>query len=325
MQIYHLAPAAPERIVAEALPRDAIFLLGYFDGVHRGHRSLLEKSVSISHSAHSRSVVVWTIESIPKASAEPGLLTTTAEKLALLKAYGADYVIFEDFEAIRSLDGNTFFTERIADRFEPYVVLCGQNFRFGRGASCGSMELARYARSENIRCLVLDLLEVGNAPISSTEIRRKILNGDIREANDLLGHTYSVTSAVLHGKALGRTIGCPTINQCLPKEKIIPKYGVYACTVTYEKDGVPHVHIGVCNIGYRPTVNRDENDITLETYILNFSDDLYGVTVTTRLYDYIRGEKAFSGVDELSQQIRIDADTAVKLLENVNAIPSVQN
>lgn len=318
MQIYHLAPTAPEPIVTEAVPRDAIFLLGYFDGVHLGHRALLEKAVSIAKhdsSAVSRSVVVWTMESIPKTSAESGLLTTTAEKLALFKTYGADYVIFENFEDIRSLDGETFFIEHIADRYEPYAVVCGENFRFGKGASCGCMELTHFAHAENILCTVLDLLEIGEIPVSSTEIRKKILDGGIKAANALLGYPYSVTSRVLHGKALGRTIGCPTINQRLPKEKITPKHGVYACTVSCEKDGIPHTYIGVCNIGSRPTVNRDESDITLETYILDFSDDLYGAAVTTRLYDYIRGEKAFASVDELSAQIQADAETAKKMLK----------
>lgn len=320
MQIYNLVPdqAVSEPVVTEDIPRSAIFLLGYFDGVHRGHRTLLEKAVSIADndSSSARSVVVWSMESIKKTSAESGLLTTTAEKLALFRDYGADYVVFENFEDIRSLDGETFFETCIADRFEPHAVICGKNFRFGKGASCGYAELTRYACARNIRCVVLDLLEMGDIPVSSTEIREKILSGDIETANELLGYPYSVTSVVLHGKALGRTIGCPTINQRLPMGKIEPRHGVYACTVSYEKDSTMYTHIGVCNIGSRPTVNRDENDITLETYILDFSDNLYGTTVTTRLYSRIRGERAFGSVDELSLQIQADAKAAKEMLQS---------
>lgn len=315
MQTYHLAHVV-EPISDTAIPRDAIFLLGYFDGVHLGHRALFEKAVSISESR--RPIVVWTFGFLPKFSAEQGLITTTTEKLQIFDELGADYAIFEDFSSVHDLSGEDYFS-LIADRFSPYAIICGENFRFGKGASCGCMEMARFARSRGIRCLVLSLLQAyeGN-PISSTVIRSLITDGKIREANALLGYPYFVTSEVLHGKEIGRTIGHPTINQRLPKEKIVPMHGVYSCSVTFAWHGQKITRGGVCNIGSRPTVNSDKNDITLETYIFDFTGSLYGVDVTTKLYEMLRTEKHFSSVDELAQQLEHDSENAkLSLAHNI--------
>lgn len=327
MQIYHLTQAGEavrQQITAEPvsekdIPNGAIFLLGYFDGVHLGHRALFEKAVSVSEK--KRPIVVWTFELLPKASAEVGLITTLAEKLQIFRSLGADYVIFEDFDSIRSLTGEDFFNAKIADPFSPYTVICGENFRFGIGASCGHMELAGFAERREIRCLVLSLRQSSeDKPISSTVIRSLITEGKVREANLLLGYQYSVTSAVLHGKEIGRTIGHPTINQRMPKEKVIPAHGVYSCTVTFTKNGNTVTCGGVCNIGSRPTVNDDERDITLETYIFDFMGDLYGEVVTTRLYEMLRPEKHFDSVDELAVQIENDTENARKSLAKYNIL-----
>lgn len=312
MQIYHLT-AAPD--LTDTVPCGAVFLFGSFDGVHTGHRSLLHAAAQLAD--NGRDVVVWTVEDVPKSSAKTGFLTTADEKLALLGHNGAQYVMIENFSDVRSLSGESFFFDRIAAQFKPYAVVCGKNFRFGKHAQCTADDLARFAEQAGIRCTVLDLLEKDSVPVSSTLIRERILDGDVKSAASLLGYPYSVTSPILHGKALGRTIGCPTVNQRLPKEKIMPARGVYACTVSYEKNGTAVTRMGVCNIGSRPTVNMDESDITLETYILDFSDDLYGVTVTTRLYSRIRPEQSFSDIGALSEQIRKDAAAARQLLADV--------
>lgn len=324
MQIYHLAHNG-ELISSDALPNGAIFLLGYFDGVHLGHRALFEKAVSISEG--KRPVVVWTFELLPKSSAESGLITTINEKLQIFSELGADYAIFEDFSSVKNLSGEAFFNV-IADKFSPYTVVCGENFRFGKDAACGFMELARFARSRGIRCLVLSLLQTQQASdespnvmaISSTVIRSLISEGRINDANRLLGYPFFVTAPIQHGKELGRTIGHPTINQRLPKEKIVPAHGVYSCTVTFSlpESGRTVTLGGVCNIGSRPTVNPDESDITLETYIFDFSGDLYDTIVTTKLYEMLRSEKHFASVDELSAQITRDTENAKISLSRLN-------
>ncbi len=319
MQIFRLASAAPS--LCDTVPEGAIFLLGCFDGVHVGHKALLEQAAALAEK-DDRPVVVWSLESSHKASAEQGLLTTWEEKLALLASMGARYVIRERFEDIRSLDGQDFFRSRIAQPFSPYGVVCGENFRFGKGASCSAADLAVFAEEKGIRCAVLPLRREENSQIiSSTRIRHLLLEGNADRAHALLGRPYSVTAPILHGKALGRTMGFPTVNQQIPAEKVVPAYGVYACTVTFEKDGKEHTLMGVCNAGSRPTVNGDRANVNLETYILDFSDDLYGVSVTTRFYHRIRGEVTFEDVPSLFGQIRRDAEEARALLEDLLPSP----
>ena len=310
MLVFPLSPGA-DITAPQSVPGDAVLLMGCFDGVHKGHSALFEEGRKIA--GEHQPVVVWILEYAKKASAEQGLLTTRSEKLARFADLGADYAVVENFGDIKNLSGGAFFYEHIAAGFAPRAVVCGENFRFGKNASCTADDLQRFAAHAGILCRVVALSEKDGTPVSSTEIRRMIADGRIAEANELLGYPYSVTSEVLHGKALGRTIGCPTINQRLPDEKVMPKKGVYACIVTFGDSG--QTYSGVCNIGFRPTVNPDENDITLETFIIGFSGDLYGKTVTTSLIGRIRGEKAFSSVDELSEQIRADARTAEEILK----------
>ncbi len=295
--------------------RGAVLLLGYFDGVHRGHSALF--SHAVSHAGTGHPIAVWTPESVPKASAEQGTISTREEKLIRFWELGADYAVMENFENFRNMDGSAFFARLIAERFSPYAVICGENFRFGKNAACTADDLADFARKAGILCFVIPLMKENEAPVSSTEIRRLIASGNVKAANGLLGYPYSVTSEVLHGKALGRTIGCPTINQRLPKEKIMPEKGVYACTVSFEENGCTRTCGGVCNIGSRPTVNTDESDITLETYIIDFSGDLYGKAVKTSLLERIRGEKTFASVEELSEQIHADAEKAKEILKRM--------
>ncbi|MBQ4354073.1 MAG: riboflavin biosynthesis protein RibF [Clostridia bacterium] len=315
MQIFRLAPGNPARIFPDAVPHSAVFLLGCFDGVHTGHQTLLSRARAMAE--NHVPVVVWTMENHKKASVQSGLLTTAEEKLALFHRFGADYAVLENFEDLCGLDGRTFFETHIIAPFSPSAVVCGENFRFGKNAACGADDLSAFAKQADIRCTVCSLLTSQSTPVSSTEIRKKILAGDVKSAHALLGYPYTVTAPVLHGKALGRTIGCPTVNQRLPKEKVMPARGVYACTVSFTQNGTDFTRQGVCNIGSRPTVNADESDITLETFILDFSADLYGLPLTTRLYDRIRGEQAFADVHALSEQIRRDAETARTLLAGV--------
>jgi len=312
MLVFPLSPKA-EAITPDDVPKGGVFLMGCFDGVHKGHGTLLAEAEKLAGEICGgyHPIVVWILESAKKASAEQGLITTRAEKLERFASLGADYAVIEAFDDIKDLSGEAFFFGRIRERFEPCAAVCGENFRFGKGAACTAEDLKRFAESAGMLCRTVSLSENSGTPVSSTEIRALIAEGKIEEANRLLGYPYSVTSEVLHGKALGRTIGCPTINQRLPEEKVMPKKGVYACRVSFDDRS----YAGVCNIGFRPTVNLNENDITLETFIIGYSGDLYGKTVKTSLIGRIRGEKAFSSVDELSQQIRADAGAAEEILK----------
>jgi len=297
-----------------AVPSGSVFLLGYFDGVHRGHRALLGCAAEAAAGEHP--IVVWTFDHLPKGD----VLTDNEEKRVLFAEYGADYVVYEDFDSLKDLDGCTFFDEVIVRRHHPSAVICGYNFRFGRRAAWSADDLCRFAEESGLECAVVpaELTEPDGVPVSSTAIRNAIAAGDVRTAAELLGRRYSVTLPVVHGKALGRTIGHPTINQIIPAGRISPARGVYSCIVEFtDKSGVPQCRGGVCNIGSRPTVNRDETDVTLETYIFDYSGDLYGQTIRTSFVEKLRDERKFASVDELAEQIRRDEEHAAESIRRL--------
>lgn len=224
-------------------------------------------------------------------------------------------VIFADFEALRSLSGDVFFNTVIADGLKPYAVVCGENFRFGKNAAWDSGELKRLADSRGIRAVVLPHFKSYGEPVSSSRIRALIRSGDTVSAAKLLGRLYSVELPVIHGKRLGRTIGHPTINQIIPDGRISPKNGVYGCIAEFtDNAGVSYRRPGICNIGSRPTVNSNENDITLETHIFDYSGDLYGVSVKLSFVNRIRDEIRFDSLDKLKAQIDLDTEYARKNL-----------
>lgn len=297
MQIHSLASLQPNTV-----PEGAVILFGCFDGVHLGHLALLDEAKRLAGGNHP--IAVWVID---RGSHES--LTTPEEKRRIFAEHGAHYLITEEFDAIRSLTGEEFFRRHVLS-LHPSAVVCGFNFRFGVKASCGAGDLADMTEKHSILCSVVPALTVDGTAVSSTAIRAAVREGDTLTAAKLLGRPLSYTSEILHGRQIGRTISHPTVNQRIPQGKIAPPLGVYSCIVTFEKDGAAITKGGVCNIGSRPTVNDDTGDITLETYLFDFSGDLYGVTVTTSLVEMLRAERRFDSVEALREQIEKDEETA---------------
>lgn len=283
--------------------------LGFFDGVHLGHMKLLEAAGIGRDDVYT---VVRMFRTLPKAAA---LLTTNEEKLALLEKAGVDAVIFDDFTSMCGMSGRDFFESCILS-LSPSVVVCGFNYRFGKGAECDSDILKSFCSENGITLNTVSEFSVNGRTVSSSLIRSLIAEGNIEEANLLLGRAYSVCDTIRHGKALGRTIGFPTVNQRPIKNKALPKNGIYAVVSEFSYDGEDRHYSGVCNIGSRPTVNEDESDITLETYIMDFSGDLYSAEVTTSFVSRLRGEIRFPSLDDLKAQISLDAENARKSVQS---------
>ena len=271
-----------------------VLALGTFDGVHKGHVRLLNAAKKYSLE-HGLLFGVYTFEKHPAGNV--GLLTLNAEKCARFELCGADFVIFDDFDSVKNYSPNEFISY-ITEKIGTVCAVCGENFRFGKGALGSSGDLKRLMQKAGFDACVVTTLYDGGLSVSSTRIRNELENGNAQAASELLGYPFGFEAEIIHGASLGHTIGFPTINQELPKNKLRPKFGVYASCV--EVCGKKRK--GVTNIGVKPTVS-DEKQVLSETYIIDFDENVYGKIARVSLYKMLRGEKKFSGIDELTQNI----------------------
>ncbi len=284
-----------------------VLVLGMFDGVHRGHQALLARGLALAEDA-GLPLTVCTFEPHPLEVLRPDLaprrLTTPVERAALIARCGVDTLAELRFtRALADADPETFLAD-ITRRFRPAAVVCGYNFTFGRNGAGDGALLAARAPALGFAAEIMPAVCVGGKPVSSTRIRGALAGGDVAEAARLLGHTYSLSGPVEHGKEQGRTMGFPTANVRIPARKLLPAYGVYACGVAY--DGAEHP--GIINVGRHPTL--PEGGVTAEAHVLDDSRDLYGKPLRVSFLRYLRPEKPFRSKDELAAQIARDKETA---------------
>ena len=225
MTIYKL----PECTPVASLPEGAVLCLGNFDGVHRGHQQLFECAREIKDAKKASCTCAWTFTSIAKADFSVPFLTDMSAKLAFFAEYGLDYAVFEEFSSVCNMNASEFVSSYLCESLKAAGVICGFNFRFGKGGEGNCDLLSSLAESNGIYCAVVDAVVSDGEVISSTLIREYIASGNISGAAKLLGHPFSIQFPVLHGNELGRTMGIPTINQSFPEGHIIPCMGIYAC------------------------------------------------------------------------------------------------
>ncbi len=276
--------------------------LGFFDGVHLGHRTVLRHTLTAAEN-RDLTPTVFTFDTLPKL-ADSGLLLSREETDRRLEQLRFAERITAPFATLRNLSPEAFVREVLVDKLHAVTVCCGENFRFGKNGEGDTAALMHWGQVFGIDVQVLPLDVADGVPISSTRIREALTNGDLPTVNRLLGHPYEVTATVVSGARLGRTIGAPTINQNLPTETVCPPFGVYASAV--EVDG--RVHHAVTNLGVKPTVGGREP--LAETCILDYDGDLYGRTVTVRPVRFLRAEKVFDSLEELRCQIQADSEAA---------------
>ena len=216
------------------------------------------------------------------------------------------HIIIKEFtKEYSSLSGETFVEEIIKKELSACHVVAGFDFRFGKGGECDAGDLLRLCRNSGIGCDIVDAVELSGAPVSSSRIRECVVAGDMETARELLGHYHCIMSEVTHGLHIGKNLGFPTANQEIEKDVLCAKYGVYLSRVTV--DG--KIYKGVTNIGVRPTV-ADGKLPRAETFIIDFSGDLYGRKIKLELVRFMRGEEKFSSLEELRERIRRDVAAA---------------
>ncbi|SIT76525.1 bifunctional riboflavin kinase/FAD synthetase [Pontibacter indicus] len=288
---------------------------GTFDGVHVGHQKILQRVKERARLSNGQSVVI-TYWPHPRLVLFPEdndlrLLSTIEERIEQLRSFGIDYLLIIPFtKEFSRLSSRTFIEEVLVKAIHTKVLVIGYDHRFGKNRE-GSFEHLK-ARSAQYGFEVEEIprQDVDDVGVSSTKIRKAIESGDIPTANRYLGHTYSLTSTVVEGNKLGRTIGYPTANLALPSpHKLIPAYGVYAVWVRHAGQRQP----GMMNIGIRPTV--DGTHLTLEAHLINFEGDLYGQTLTVEFVKMLRQEQKFAGLDALKAQLAKDKEASIRALD----------
>lgn len=289
-----------------------VVALGFFDGVHLGHAAVLEKAVKSTPLLP----VVFTFqvsEDFPLAKGKEGILFSDLERRQFLEEKRISAVVAPPFSAMREMDALGFVQSILLRQLSAKRVVCGANFRFGKNAAGNVQDLQRWMQKNGVETVVCPPVKHRGELVSSSKIRRALLDGRIRDANSLLGRPYSISSKVVYGKKIGHSIGIPTINQEFFPARLVPKYGVYASAVQLEN----RWHMGVTNIGRKPTVQLDGTPV-IETHIPFYQGNLYGRMVTVALFDYLREEKTFSSLDALRQAIALDIDNAKKIWKNQN-------
>ncbi len=285
--------------------------LGFFDGVHRGHRQVIEKAVELADGRFVPAVFTFTMEKTgPAKKQNVGEITTLEQKIRILQSMGVREIYAPDFVDFCGLSGEEFVQRILKEKMHAAAVCCGQDFRFGKKASCGAADLRRFCKAEGMECAVLDEVMDGGEAVSSTRVRQAIADGEMEKAAELLGRRYCLDFLVEHGKALGRRLQFPTINQPIPPEMVLPRFGVYATMATVEGK----IYAGVTNVGVRPTVEKGMAP-RAETYLIGFSGDLYGRAVPVQFLSFLRPEQKFNSVEALKEQIGKDAVTAAKIVK----------
>ena len=299
-----LPPVPPE-------PPPSAVALGVFDGVHLGHRAILGLAVARARADDVRSVAC-TFDPHPVEVLQPGraplLITTLEERLALIEGCGLDDAVVLPFtRELASMEPEAFVKDVLVTRLGARDVVVGFNHRFGRGARGDAGLLASLGERLGFRTHVAEPLLVDGVAVSSTEIRGALQRGDLGVASRLLGRAYTLSGTIAHGAGRGRTLGFPTAN-VVPTRPVLVAPGVYACMA--ELGG--RKERAVVNVGVRPTFG--ETALAVEAYLLDFSGDIYGQTMTLTFVSRIREERRFPSVDALRAQIQADAAEARRRL-----------
>ncbi|MBR6786041.1 MAG: bifunctional riboflavin kinase/FAD synthetase [Clostridia bacterium] len=281
--------------------------LGSFDGLHKGHMSVIACALSFKECGLNPLVMLFDAHPLKLLTGKaPAEILQPELRAEILESRGVDSV-FVSFEEIKNLSCREFFTEILLKKLNAGAVCCGSNYRFGKGGEGGVSELKELCTEFGVDIKISPEICFADAPVSSTRIRQAVENGDIPLANAMLGREFRYKYTVVSGDKRGRLMGAPTINQHFGENFVVPKNGVYASVTVVDGKEYP----SVTNIGLRPSFENE--DLRSETCILGFSGDLYGRDIEVRLLKYLRGEMKFSSMEALGNQIRSDAEASKEI------------
>lgn len=286
--------------------------LGNFDGIHIGHQYLLKYNIDEARKRNLKSSVLIfknhtkTILNEDEES-KIGILTSYKQKINILEKLGIEVIYIIDFDkSLMKLPPEKFIDDILLDKLNGKLITVGYDYKFGYKASGNSQYLKALSKVKEYYVNIIDPIYVDNVIVSSTDIRNLIRHGSISEANRLLGRDYSIIGNVVNGSGRGRKLGYPTANIKLSDNYVIPKTGVYKTkTIIDNKE-----YISLTNIGYNPTFNEDE--LKIETFIMNFNDNLYECLLEIRFIEFIRDDIKFNSSQDLIDQITRDVEYVKK-------------
>ena len=288
-----------------------VVALGCFDGVHLGHASVINSALSIAKK-EAVPCCIWSFAEPPKRYYNPDsapLLTDSEEKARIISELGVDIYLSVEFNNfIADLTPDEFFKEYLLKNLNPICIVCGYDFTFGKNGTGNTETLRALCEENGVSFISVSSVAVEGAPISSSTIREYLSLGEIEKANSFLGRRYSVSAQVISGKRLGRKLGFPTVNQQISHDICIPANGVYLTKVYFDNNE----YFGITNVGTQPTVGGKE--ILFETNIYDFSGDLYDKKLRVEFIRFIRFERKFNSIDELTAQIDTDVRRAKAIL-----------
>jgi riboflavin kinase/FMN adenylyltransferase len=297
---------------------NGVITTGAFDGVHKGHQQIIARMRAIAAEIDGETIII-TFHPHPRkiTSSIPGeikQLTSLNERISLLEKAGIDHLVVIPFDyQFSNLTASEYISTFLVNHFHPNTIIVGYDHHFGKGRMGNFEMLVNAGKEYHFKVEQINEQLIDNEIVSSTQIRNCLSEKNITKANELLGYAYFFDGFIVRGNQIGRTIGFPTANLHInDEEKMIPNNGVYAVRVT-GKCLENKLFDGMMNIGVRPTV--DGHKKMIEVNIFDFDKEIYEQTITVMVYDYIRGEEKFSGLDALKAQLNKDKEKAATILQ----------
>ena len=296
--------------------KKTILTLGTFDGVHIGHKKILERITQNTENGKYESLVLTFFphpRMVLQEKSEIKLLNTIAEKTKLLEATGIENLIIHPFdESFSRLTAEEFVHSILVDQFQIQKIIIGHDHRFGRNRTANIDNLIAYGAEYGFEVEQISAQEIQDVSVSSTKIRKALTEGKMDLANEYLGYDYFLSGKIVKGKQLGRTIGFPTANIEIEEDyKLIPKTGVYAVKALIDQKEI----FGMMNIGFNPTVNGQKQ--TIEVNLFDFDADIYDKEIEVSLLHFLREEQKFGSIDLLKEQLNQDRINALAFISQL--------
>jgi riboflavin kinase/FMN adenylyltransferase len=296
----------------ESTLQNSYLAIGVFDGVHRGHRQIIDQLVQNAHKNNSPAVIL-TFDPHPASvltNKQIRLLTTPDERAEILFSLGVDTVITQRFTSDLSQATALDFMTRLKNSLGLAHLLIGYDSALGKGREGDAKRLTEIGKELNYTVQVIPALSENEKIISSTEIRNFISSGNITEANNLLGYHYPLSGVVIHGAGRGKKINFPTANIDYPPHKATPSNGIYACWATLRNEKF----MAATSVGFNPTFTPERQIQSVEAYLLDFERDIYGEDLKLEFVARLRNEEKFNSVDALIEQIAKDVNQTREIL-----------